>query len=85
MRFVLEGLELEFDDREGFKHPKSGQWVPTAKECLKGWVEADPQKRMLWVQMIQYIEKVMTAVDDPGKVANTDEIVEFIKENVKKN
>ena len=56
MFFVFDQVRLQWQKGQGYKHPHTGQWVETPKECLKGWVEPNPQLRPQWLHLVTMIE-----------------------------
>ncbi len=57
MEFVFGRARLQWRQDHGYLHPRSGQWVRTPLECLRGWRADDPGERREWAELTNYIEE----------------------------
>jgi hypothetical protein len=55
--FGFKDVRLQWEEGKGYKHPQTGQWVPEPRDCLRGWLEPDPEKRRQWVGLLAHIQE----------------------------
>jgi hypothetical protein len=56
MFFVYKEARLEWREGKGYRLPDGGEWVKTQRECLRGWIEPDPEKRGQWAKLVNLID-----------------------------
>lgn len=74
MRFIYQQVSLEYQEDKGYRHPQSGQWVATPRDCLAGWLEEDPERRKQWVMLTAHIQEFWPRVEK-NKLAVGEEVV----------
>ena len=57
--FILKDVKLEYDpETDRFHHPVSGEWLEDPVQCLAGWDEPDPARRLLWGHLVAGINEL---------------------------
>lgn len=54
MEFVYQRARLTYERGQGYRHPRSGQWVMAPVQALKGWI-APETERGQWVELVRLI------------------------------
>ena len=63
MFFVYGEVRLEYREGKGYRHPREGTWVEDHRQCLRGWIEEDPQRRRQWATLMLRIDDFWPRVE----------------------
>ncbi len=77
MEFILGKARLTYRPERGYRHPRTGVWVRTPLECLRGWRAEDIEERRHWAELPNYIEEFWR--HQPPATPDHDIEVDFTK------
>ncbi len=63
MFFIYRDVRLEYQEGKGYRHPREGTWVGDHRQCLRGWIEEDAQKRRQWAALMLRIDDFWPRVE----------------------